>query len=165
MGWRRCHCAVESVQHLIRASLAKSHNLAESTEDCPRVHRLRHAWATNDGPSKTKQVTPKKTFPEGIQPKPKNHRAFSTPPHRLPISLKKIGTQFASKIERPSIHTITEPGEPSSSTLTPSVQKRLQADDNKPLSPNPVQHISDYQKPNRNQTPAKQPMKSHGRGR
>jgi hypothetical protein len=83
----------------------------------------------------------------------------SQPPSQSSKKPKKDRDASAFKIERPSIHTITEPGEPSSSTLTPDRAKRLQADDNKPLSPNPVQHISDYQKPNRNQTPAKQPMK------
>ncbi|KAA1064522.1 Light-sensor Protein kinase [Puccinia graminis f. sp. tritici] len=137
---------------------SKSHNIAESHRRLPKGTPASPRMATNDGPSKTKQVTPQEDISRRHSTKPRTTEP-SQPLSPSSNKPKKDRNAFASKIERPSIHTITEPGEPSSSTLTPERAKRLQADDNKPLSPNPVQHISDYQKPNRNQTPAKQPMK------
>ncbi|WAR60854.1 hypothetical protein PtB15_13B100 [Puccinia triticina] len=62
--------------------------------------------------------------------------------------------------ERPSINTLTDPGESGSTTLTPArVNHLLPNDRTRPVSPGPVQHVSDYQKPSRNQAPPKLPMK------
>ncbi|EHS63676.1 uncharacterized protein PGTG_21762 [Puccinia graminis f. sp. tritici CRL 75-36-700-3] len=107
---------------------SKSHNIAESHRRLPKGTPASPRMATNDGPSKTKQVTPQEDISRRHSTKPRTTEP-SQPLSPSSNKPKKDRNAFASKIERPSIHTITEPGEPSSSTLTPERAKRLQADD------------------------------------
>ncbi|OAV93269.1 hypothetical protein PTTG_00885 [Puccinia triticina 1-1 BBBD Race 1] len=90
------------------------------------------------------------------EPLKPSHPPSQTSPPKPPKEKKKS----SPKTERPSINTLTDPGESGSTTLTPArVNHLLPNDRTRPVSPGPVQHVSDYQKPSRNQAPPKLPMK------
>jgi len=85
------------------------------------------------------------------QPSQRASESIPKPPRESNNSSKKV--------ERPSISALKEPTEPSLPTPNPVSPKPLQEAHKKPPSPHSVEHISDYQKPNRNPAPAKEPMK------
>ncbi|KNZ63517.1 hypothetical protein VP01_1133g4 [Puccinia sorghi] len=112
-----------------------------------------------DGLGKSKHSPPKGDVshkdminPEAVQ-QPSQRASESTP------KPPRQSNNSSKKIERPSISALKEPTELSLPTPNPSSPKRFEETHKNPLSPNSVEHISDYQKPNRNPTPVKKPMK------
>ncbi|KAI7942870.1 hypothetical protein MJO29_012714 [Puccinia striiformis f. sp. tritici] len=88
--------------------------------------------------------------------------------YKFKMSQKKLPSPQSPRPERPGVHPITDPGQQlEQSTLTPDhprhldgkVKKKTISPAHSPALINPVQNKSDYQKPDRNQPVAKQPMK------
>ncbi|PLW10463.1 hypothetical protein PCANC_23159 [Puccinia coronata f. sp. avenae] len=108
---------------------------------------------------------PKKAPPQNGMPKKDKIKSEAAVPSQPPSTESTIKPKHGkrsspSKIDRPSFSTIQEPPQPSSSTHHPLPSSpHDHRERQNPLSPSPLEHISEYQKPDRSQTPVKQPMK------